>query len=63
MGSLRGTTSPGQIGTGRNGNEGVQLTPQSFGAYYQMQFSVINRTPFLGLGVTYSSAEVAFNVF
>ena len=45
-GSLTGTTTLCQSGTGSNGNDGVLYIPQSSrtGAHIQMQFKIIFRT-------------------
>ena len=59
-----GTTTPGQSGSGNNGNEGVLhilQTPEQE-PHYQMQFNVLLRTHF-GWGGSYASAEDTVSIF
>ena len=44
-GTLTGTTTPGQIVAGSNGNKRVLLTFPELEPQHQIQFSIILRTP------------------
>ena len=63
--TLTGTITPGQSGPGSNGDLGVffyDLQIFRIGAY-QMQFSVVSRTPFFGGGHSYLSVGDTFKIF